>query len=103
MKQARVLFDEFHSEAWSVRRDAARRMQPAHPEDSSYALAAEALATHDFTVTPNIDRPLTDVLDETDVLVIAHPSDPKWEYTTNGDSPRLSDEELEAIEQFVRD
>jgi Family of unknown function (DUF6421) len=102
-KQARVLFDEFHSEAWSVRRDAAQRMQPAHPEDSSYALAAEALATHDFTVTPNIDRPLTDVLDEADVLVIAHPSDPKWEYTTNGDSPRLSDEELEAIEQFVRD
>jgi hypothetical protein len=102
-KQARVLFDEFHSEAWSVRRDAAQRMQPAHPEDSSYALAAEALATHDFTVTPNIDRPLTDVLDEADVLVIAHPSDPKWEYTTNGDSPRLSDEELEAVEQFVRD
>jgi hypothetical protein len=102
-KQARVLFDEFHSEAWSVRRDAAQRMQPAHPEDSSYALAAEALATHDFTVTPNVDRPLTDVLDEADVLVIAHPSDPKWEYTTNGDSPRLSDEELEAIEQFVRD
>jgi hypothetical protein len=100
--RANVLFDEFHSEAWSVRRDAAQRMQPAHPEDSSYALAAEALSAHDFTVTPNVDRPLTDVLDDADVLVIAHPSDPKWEATTNGDSPRLSHEELDAIAGFVR-
>ncbi len=102
MKQARVIFDEFHSEAWSVRPDVARRMQPAHPEDSSYALAAEALASHDFTVAPNADRPLTDVLDDADVLVIAHPSDPRWEFTTNGDSPRLSHEELDAVVEFVR-
>jgi len=102
MKQARVLFDEFHSEAWSVRPDVARRMQPAHPEDSSYARAAGALAAHDFAVTPNTDRPLTDVLADADVLVIAHPSDPKWEFTTNGDSPRLSPDELDAIDEFVR-
>ncbi len=102
MKQARVLFDEFHSEAWSVRREVAERMQPAHPGDSSYALAADALSTHDFTVAANTDRPLTDVLADADVLVIAHPSDPKWEFTTNGDSPRLSDDELNAIDEFVR-
>ena len=102
MKQARVLFDEFHSEAWSVRPETAERMQPAHPADSSYALAARALAAHDFTVAANTDRPLTDVLADADVLVIAHPSDPKWEYTTNGDSPRLSDDELDAIDDFVR-
>jgi hypothetical protein len=101
-KRARILFDEFHSEAWSVRPEAARRMQPAHPGDSSYARAAEALAARDFAVAPNIDRPLTDVLDGADVLVIAHPSDPRWEATTNGDSPRLSNDELDAIEEFVR-
>jgi hypothetical protein len=101
-KRAKVLFDEFHSEAWSVRRETAQRMQPAHPGDSSYALAADALSAHDFTVTPNTDRPLTDVLADADVLVIAHPSDPKWEFTTNGDSPRLSDDELDAIDEFVR-
>ena len=80
----------------------AERMQPAHPGDSSYVLAADALAAHDFTVTANTDRPLTDVLADADVLVIAHPSDPKWEFTTNGDSPRLSDDELDAIDEFVR-
>ena len=102
MKQARVLFDEFHSEAWSVRLDTARRMQPGHPEDSSYARAAEALAAHDFTVAANADRPLTEALAGADVLVIAHPSDPKWEFTTNGGSPRLSADELDAVDEFVR-
>jgi hypothetical protein len=90
MKQARVLFDEFPSEAWSVRPEVARRMQPAHPEDSSYVRAARALAAHDFAVTPNTDRLLPDVLADADLLVIAHPSDPKWEFTTSGDTPRLS-------------
>ena len=34
-KVARVLFDESHSEAWTIRRDLAVEMQPSHPEDSS--------------------------------------------------------------------
>ena len=76
-------------------------MQPAHPEDSSYARAAAALA-HDFTVTPNVDRRSPRPSSEADVLVIAHPSDPRWESTTNGGSPRLSDDELDAIDEFVR-
>ena len=47
-------------------------------------------------------RSLADTLRDCDVLVIAHPSDPAWERTTGAGSPRLSDEELEAIEAFVR-
>ena len=78
-------------------------MQPSHPEDSSYAVAAEALASRDFEVLPNAERPLTrDTLAGADVLVIAHPSDPKWEATTSVRTPRLSDAELDAIEEFVR-
>jgi catechol 2,3-dioxygenase-like lactoylglutathione lyase family enzyme len=33
--------------------------------------------------------------------VIAHPSDPEWERTTGTGSPRLSGQEIDAIEQFV--
>ena len=40
---ARVLFDEAHGEAWTIRPERARAIQPSHPQDSSYALAAEAL------------------------------------------------------------
>ena len=56
---ARVLFDEAHSEAWTIRPELARAMQPAHPGDSSYALAAAALAERDFEVVPNVDAPLS--------------------------------------------
>src|SRR5436309_12239184 len=91
-KVARILFDESHSEAWTIRRDLAEQMQPAHPEDSSYAVAAQRLAARDFEVLPNADRPLTrETLAGADVLVIAHPSDPEWEATVNARPPRLSE------------
>jgi hypothetical protein len=99
---ARVVFDESHSEAWTIRPELARAMQPAHPGDSSYALAAGALAERDFVVAPNVEQPLTaEALRDAEVLVIAHPSDPRWEKTTGQGSPRLSPEEIDAIEAFV--
>jgi Family of unknown function (DUF6421) len=99
---ARVLFDEAHSEAWTVRPELARQMQPAHPGDSSYARAAAVLGERDFVVAPNVDQPLTaDTLRECGVLVLAHPSEPAWERTTGTGSPRLSGEEIDAIEAFV--
>ena len=99
---ARVLFDEAHSEAWTIRPELAREMQPAHPGDASYAIAAQALAERDFVVSANVDEPLTErTLESCDVLVIAHPSDPVWERTTGSGSPRLSASELEAIASFV--
>jgi len=99
---ARVVFDEAHSEAWTIRPELARQMQPAHPGDSSYARAAEALTARDFTVEINADAPLTaKTLADAGVLVIAHPSDPRWERTTGTGSPELSGEELDAIEAFV--
>ena len=74
---ARVVFDEAHSEAWTIRPELARQMQPAHPGDASYARAAAALAERDFVVEANADGPLTEeALAGAGVLVIAHPSDP---------------------------
>jgi uncharacterized protein DUF6421/uncharacterized protein DUF4350 len=102
-KVARILFDESHSQAWTIRRDLAEEMQPGHPADASYAVAAERLGERDFEVLSNPDRPLTrETLAGADVLVIAHPSDPKWEATVNSRPPRLSDAELDGIEEFVR-
>jgi hypothetical protein len=97
-----VVFDEAHSEAWTIRTELASAMQPAHPGDSSYARAAAALAERDFSVRANVDGPLdADALSECDVLVLAHPSDPRWERTTGSGSPRLSASELDAVESFV--
>ncbi len=99
---ARVVFDEAHSEAWTVRSELARQMQPAHPGDASYARAAAALAERDFVVEVNAESPLTEeALAGAGVLVIAHPSEPTWERTTGTGSPRLGTDELDAIEAFV--
>jgi hypothetical protein len=103
-KSATVLFDEAHSEAWTINDDLARTMQPAHPADSSLARAAATLAERDFAVSSRGTGTLDgDALAATDVLVLAHPSDPKWEATTGSGSPRLSAEEIDAIDKFVAD
>ncbi|HTW11832.1 MAG TPA: DUF6421 family protein [Solirubrobacteraceae bacterium] len=102
MSAIKVLFDEAHSEAWTIRPGLASEMQPAHPEDSSYALAAAALGARGFEVTPHAAGPLAGgSLEGADLLVIAHPSDPAWERTTGIGSPRLTAEEIDAIEAFV--
>jgi hypothetical protein len=99
---ARVLFDEAHSEAWTIREPLAAQMQPSHPGDASYALAARALSAAGFAVEPFVDGGLDGSrLDGADALVIAHPSDPAWERTTGCGSPRLTGAELDAIEAFV--
>jgi hypothetical protein len=102
MPLATVMFDEAHSQAWTIRPELAAAMQPAHPADSSLAGAAATLATHDFAVACNPDAALTDeLLAGVGVLILAHPSDPRWERTTGSGSPRLSAPELDAIERFV--
>ena len=101
-KVARVLFDEAHNEAWSIDAATAARMQPNHPADSSYARAAQALAERDFTLERNLGPITAESLGDADVLVIAHPSDAKWERTTGAGDPRLSADEIAAIREFVR-
>lgn len=101
-KVARVLFDEAHNEAWSIDAATAARMQPNHPADSSYARAAQSLADRDFTVERNLGPITAETLGNADVLVIAHPSDAKWERTTGAGDPRLSADEIAAIREFVR-
>ena len=98
----RILFDEAHSQAWTIRTALAETMQPAHPADASYAKAASALAEEAFVVEANLDAPLSGArLEEWDALVIAHPSDPAWERTTGLGSPVLAPQEIDAIEEFV--
>src|SRR4051812_20465743 len=101
---ARILFDESHSESWTIRPEVARSMQPSHPDDSSFALAAEALRSRSLAVDAHVSGPLDGAaLADVAVLVIAHPSEPKWEHVVpGGGSPVLGADELDAVEAFVR-
>ena len=102
-KLARVLFDEFHSESWSVSAERAKQMQPEDPANASYQDAADELARRDFSVQRNIDGPLSaETLAGADVLVFVHPCDPRWERTTSQHSPALSSEEMRAALEWLR-
>jgi hypothetical protein len=102
-KIARILFDEFHSESWSISVERAREMEPGRAANSSYATAAAALAARDFIVGRNIAHSLDSAaLAEADVLVLPHPCDARWERTTSSGSPALSPAEIEAVQTFVR-
>jgi hypothetical protein len=102
MPAVTILFDEAHSEAWSIRPSVAAAMQPSHPADASYALAAAAVTAAGFEIASHAAGWLdASALRNADVLVIAHPSDPAWERTTGSGSPRLDEAELDAISAFV--
>jgi hypothetical protein len=102
-KLARVLFDEFHSESWSISAERAREMQPENPANSSYQRAADALSVRDFIVERNIAQPLEGgALTDVQVLVLAHPCDARWERTTSHGTPALSPAEIANIHAFVR-
>jgi hypothetical protein len=103
-KIARILFDEFHSESWSISAERAREMEPGRVANSSYAMAAAALTARDFTVARNIAQPLdAKVLAEVDVLVLPHPCDSRWERTTSAGSPAFTSAEIDAVQAFVRE
>ena len=99
----RIVFDESHSESWSISAERARAMQPGDPANASYHCAAEVLAAQDFLVRRNLEAPLeAALLGEVDVLALLHPCDAKWERTTSTASPRLTAGEIAAVQEFVR-
>ncbi|GAA0983477.1 DUF6421 family protein [Acrocarpospora macrocephala] len=99
----RVLFDEAHSEAWTIRRERAEAMNPGHPDDNGYTRAAELLRRLGYQVAAFTEGPLTaSALAGQDVFVIAHPAADRWERTTGLGSPVFPVEELDAVEEYVR-
>src|SRR3954453_2879424 len=99
----RLVFDEAHSEAWSLSPDTAKQINPVNPADASYALAGQELSRRGFDIHAHTDGPLTaEVLRPGDVLVIAHPAERGAERVTGTGSPRLGAGEIDLIEAFVR-
>jgi len=99
----RVLIDESHHQAWSIRPEVSARMSPANPADSSYSQAAVELRSAGMEVAAHIDGPVTaDVLADVDVLVLPHCSTDEWEAAIDSGAPIYSAMEIAAIGDFVR-
>ncbi|MFL6111575.1 MAG: DUF6421 family protein, partial [Catenulispora sp.] len=98
----KVLFDEAHSEAWTIDPKAALAMNPVNPADAGYTHAADLLRTRGYDVEAHRDGAFTaEVLAGTDVVVIAHPADPARERTTGLGSPVFTPAELDALQAHV--
>jgi hypothetical protein len=98
----RVLVDEAHQQAWSIRPEITAAMAPAHPHDSSLAKAADVLRARDFVVEPLSSGLITpEALAGVSLLVLPHASSPTFEATTGVGSALYHEEEIAAIESFV--
>jgi len=99
----RVLFDEGHRQAWSIRPEVAAAMSPVNPADSSYAVAADTLRRLGCDVRAHTEGPITAAdLADVDVLVLPHCSTDEWESTVGVGEPVYADTEIAAIDRFVR-
>lgn len=99
---ARVLFDESHNSAWTIRPEVAQIINPQNPADSSYAVAAQLGSSAGFDITANSSTPFTQkLLTEYDIVVLPHGAEDSWDKTVQSGSPKFSTEEIDALVDFV--
>ena len=98
----RILVDQSHRQAWTCDLELAAKMNPANPADSSYFLVAEAARKDGFQLVVNQSAAITaELLRDIDVFVLPHASEDDWEKTVGYGSPKLTDAEISALEEFV--
>ena len=99
---ARVLFDESHNSAWTIRPEVAQTINPQNPADSSYVAATQLGSSAGFDFTANPSTPLTQkMLAEYDIVVLPHGAEDSWDKTVKSGSPKFSTEEIDALVDFV--
>jgi hypothetical protein len=98
---ALVVFDEAHRPAWSTRPEVASQINPNHPSDSGYTLAAAGLREAGFKVEVRTDESSSISAESADVFVVMHNSDDAWESTTKQGNPKYSPAEIDSLVEFV--
>jgi hypothetical protein len=101
-RTARIFVDQAHRQAWTCDVELAAKINPANPDDASYALMAQSAIAAGFELSTNHSSAITaELLADVDVFVLPHASEDEWEKTVGYGSPKLSADELDALEQFV--
>jgi len=99
---ARVLFDESHNSAWTIRPEVAQEINPQNPADSSYVEASKLGSTSGFEFSANSTSRLTpEVLRDYGIAVLPHGAEDSWDKTVKSGSPRYSADEVQALVDFV--
>jgi len=99
-----IIFDESHNETWTVEPLIAFSNSSSRPEYYSYEHLADVLRRGlNYEIRRNRHAPITkDAIKQASLLVIVHPADPTVHAGVGGDAD-FADEEINAIESFVRD
>ncbi|MFM7013409.1 MAG: DUF6421 family protein [Actinomycetota bacterium] len=100
-KIAQILIDQSHRQAWSIDWELASKMNPINPKDASYLKMAEAAEAAGFGVSALSSALSKDALANADVLVLPHASEDDWEKTIGQGSPKLTEEEIQNVKDFV--
>jgi len=97
----KILFDESHSNSWVSKLEKAKEINPDQPKNSSFELAISHLTRIgcEIAVSTTQENFLAGI-NNSDIVMIVHPCDDKWEKTTGG-TPIFSDEELAALENHL--
>lgn len=100
-KIAQILIDQSHRQAWSIDWEVASKMNPINPKDASYQKMAEAAMAAGFGVSAVSSSLSKEALAKADVLVLPHASEDDWEKTIGQGSPKLTNEEIQNVKDFV--
>ena len=100
---ARILVDEAHRQAWSMRPETAQQMNPQNPGDASLVQVAELSRTAGFEIEPLIDGFFgPSALGGVDIVVIPHAAEDEWESTTQVGSPVMTEAEMQALKRVIQ-
>ena len=97
-----IVFDESHAETWTLDKSLALTISPDSPENSYYGHLAELLRDELNLVSAAMRTWDVDLLHDSRLLIIAHPSARDVEPGLDG-SPIFSAEEIEQVRKFVEE
>ena len=97
-----IVFDESHAETWTLDKSVALTISPDNPENSYYGHLAELLRDKLNLVCAPMRTWDVDLLHNSRLLIIAHPSAPDVEPGLEG-SPLFSVKEIEQVRKFVEE
>jgi alpha-ketoglutarate-dependent taurine dioxygenase len=97
-----IIFDESHAETWTLDKSLALTISPDNPENSYYGHLAGLLRDELKLVSAPMRTWDVDLLHDSRLLIIAHPSVPDVKPSLEG-SPLFSAKEIEQVRKFVEE
>lgn len=99
----KILFDEYHMQAWTMRESFGEEINPSFPSDNTMFKAKNSIKKIGLNLTINTSEKFTlEYLRQFDILFLTHSSTDEYENTVKLGSNKLEESEIKAITEFVK-